>query len=111
MASLTGRNISTSYKDLLTLAGSTEGQGVESALKQLFDGNGDGTAMSLSSDQIGVRGNMNVEGISSYVFKRDAETQFTINGEGVVVLKELSSEPSVVAGGMYFDGTHFYVGI
>tara|TARA_R100000458_G_C8242841_1_gene221427 strand:+ start:864 stop:1199 length:336 start_codon:yes stop_codon:yes gene_type:complete len=111
MASLTGRAIHTSYKDLMTVAGSTEGEGIEATLKQIFDGNGDGTAMSLSSSQLGIRGDINLDGISSYVFKKASDTQFTINSEGVVVLKEFSSAPTAVEGGMYFDGTHFYVGI
>jgi len=111
MASLTGRAINTSYKDLMTLAGSTSGEGVSSSFKQVFDGNGDGTAMSLSSSQLGVRGDFGLDGISAYVFKKANDTQFTINAEGVVVLKEFSSAPSPVAGGMYFSGTDFYVAI
>mgnify|MGYP003676215541 FL=1 len=111
MASLTGQSINTSYKDLLTVASSVAGQGIESSFKQVFDGNGDGTAMSLSSSQLGVRGDFGLDGISAYVFKKNSDTQFTINAEGVVVLKEFSSIPTPVAGGMYFNGTEFYVAI
>ena len=49
MAALTGRTINTSYKDLITVAGSTDGEGLETSLKQLFDGAGEGSALSLSS--------------------------------------------------------------
>jgi hypothetical protein len=111
MASLTGKNVNTSYKDLLTVAGSTEGQGIDSALKQIFDGNGDGTAMSLSSTEIGVKGSYVLDGVNDYIFKKSTDTQFKINSDGVVVLRELGSVPTAVEGGMYFDGTHFYVGI
>jgi hypothetical protein len=110
MASLTGQNVNTSYKDLLTVAGATSGAGIGSSFKQIFDGNGDGTAMSLSSSQVGVRGDFGLDGITSYVFKKASDTQFTINSDGVLVLKSVT-DPSPVDGGFYYDGTNFYVGI
>lgn len=110
MASLTGQNVNTSYKDLLTVAGSTAGAGIESSFKQIFDGNGDGTAMSLSTSQIGLRGDFNLEGIADYVFKKDSTTQFRINSQGVLVLKEVSGA-TAVEGGFYYDGTDFFIGL
>jgi len=112
MASLTGQSVNTSYKDLLTVAGSTAGQGVESSLKQLFDGNGDGTALSLSTSDIGIRGSFLTDSVTDFIFKNSSGTTlFQINSAGVIKLKEQTSIPSEVEGGLYYKDNVLYLGI
>ena len=111
MASLTGQNVNTSYKDLITVAGSTSGQGIESALKQLFDGNGDGTALSLSTSDIGVRGSFLTDSVTNFVFKNSSSvTLFKIESTGVITLKEQSSPPTIVEGGLYYKDDQLWLG-
>jgi|19_taG_2_1085344.scaffolds.fasta_scaffold02700_4 primase-polymerase (primpol)-like protein len=112
MASLTGQNVNTSYKDLLTVAGTTSGQGIESSLKQLFDGNGDGTALSLSTSDIGVRGNFLTDSVTDFIFKNSSGTTlFQIDSGGVIKLKEQTSIPSGIEGGLYYKDSVLYLGI
>tara|TARA_R110002167_G_scaffold112850_1_gene285529 strand:- start:18601 stop:18942 length:342 start_codon:yes stop_codon:yes gene_type:complete len=112
MASLTGRAINSSYKDLITISGSTVGQGVESSLKQLFDGEGEGSALSLSTTDIGVRGNFLTDSVTDFVFKiSGGSTVFSILNSGVVKLKEQTSTPTGIEGGLYYKDNQLFLGI
>lgn len=112
MASLTGRTINTSYKDLITVAGSTDGEGLETSLKQLFDGAGEGSALSLSSSDIGVRGSFLTDSVTDFVFKESGGSSvFTIKNTGVIGLKEQSSTPTALEGGLYYKDNILYLGI
>jgi len=112
MASLTGQAINSSYKDLLTVAGVTAGQGIEGSLKQLFDGNGDGTALSLSTSDIGVRGSFLTDSVTDFIFKNSSGTTlFKIESTGVIKLKEQASVPTEIEGGLYYKDSSLYLGI
>ncbi len=112
MASLTGRTINTSYKDLITVAGSTDGEGIENSLKQLFDGAGEGSALSLSSSDIGVRGSFLTDSVTDFVFKESGgSTIFTIKNSGVIQLKEQSATPSALEGALYYKDNALYIGV
>jgi len=112
MASLTGRSINTSYRDLITVAGSTDGEGLEASLKQIFDGAGEGSALSLSSTDIGVRGNLLADSVTDFVFKvSGGATVFTIKNTGVLQLKEQSTTPTSIEGGLYYKDNQLYIGI
>ena len=54
MASLSGREISKTFKDLLHVYSGTEGEGLESGAKQIFDGEGIASAMWLSTSTLQV---------------------------------------------------------
>tara|TARA_R110000744_G_scaffold250703_2_gene366762 strand:- start:155 stop:499 length:345 start_codon:yes stop_codon:yes gene_type:complete len=111
MASLTGKSINTSYKDLMTLAGTTSGEGVSASLKQLFDGNGDGTALSLSTSDIGIRGDFLTDSVTDFVFKNNSNvTLFKIESTGVISLKKQTSIPTIVEGGLYYKDNQLWLG-
>tara|TARA_Y100000593_G_scaffold81015_1_gene151386 strand:- start:1602 stop:2171 length:570 start_codon:yes stop_codon:yes gene_type:complete len=54
MASLAGREISKTFKDLLHVYSGTEGEGLESGAKQIFDGEGIASAIWLSTSTLQV---------------------------------------------------------
>ena len=56
MASLTGKNITTTYKDLLTIHGTVSNQGLENTAKQVFDGEGIGSPLYLGTNSLDVVG-------------------------------------------------------
>lgn len=62
MAGLTGRLIKGSYKDLLTVSGSTANEGLESSVKQIFDGEGIGSPLWLGTNSIEMSGTVTVTG-------------------------------------------------
>jgi len=75
MASLINKTPAETYKDLLTVASSTPNQGLESSIKQIFDGDGIGSPVWLSTNllQVGTtvdNANLNVNGnINAKKFK------------------------------------------
>jgi len=54
MAGLTGTSVKNTYKDLLTIAGPIANQGIESSVKQIFDGEGVGSPVWLSTNLLQV---------------------------------------------------------
>jgi hypothetical protein len=54
MGALTGKAPSTTFKDLLTVNSAVDGQGIETSLKTVFDGEGVASSMELSSDDINI---------------------------------------------------------
>ena len=67
MANLTGQLIKDSYKDLLTIAGSTANEGLTGSAKQIFDGEGVASSLWVSTNllQVGstsVAGSIDVHG-------------------------------------------------
>ena len=62
MASLLGKSIPSTYKDLLTVHGSTSNQGLETGLKQVFDGEGIGSPLYLGTSTLDIQGNTTITG-------------------------------------------------
>lgn len=62
MASLLGKSIPSTYKDLLTVHGSTSNQGLETGLKQVFDGEGIGSPLYLGTNTLDIQGNATITG-------------------------------------------------
>ena len=64
MAALTNKTIGSTYKDLLTVSGSTAGEGLESSLKTVVDGDGVESAIQLSTTTLKIPSGktLNVEG-------------------------------------------------
>ena len=54
MATLTGKQIKNTYKDILTVNSGTDNQGIESTLKAISDGEGVETAIQLSTTTLKV---------------------------------------------------------
>jgi hypothetical protein len=65
MASLAGKRPSNTYKDLLTVHGSTPNQGLESTAKRVFDGEGIGSPLYLGTDTLDIIGATTITGNTS----------------------------------------------
>jgi len=65
MATLTSKNISNTYKDLLTVSGSTSNEGITSSVKRIFDGEGTGSPLWMSTNMLQVDGILNLKEYSS----------------------------------------------
>ena len=62
MAGLQGKTPSNTYKDLLTVHGSTPNQGLESTAKRVFDGDGIGSPLYLGTDTLDIIGATTITG-------------------------------------------------
>ena len=62
MASLQDKAIKDSYKDLLTVAGTTSNEGLESTAKRVFDGEGVGSPLYLGTNTIDIVGTTTITG-------------------------------------------------
>lgn len=84
--SLTAQAIKDTYPDLLTVLGSTNGEGITSTAKRIFDGDGTGSPLWMSTN--------------------------TLQVDGILNLKEKSSEPSSpTAGDLAFINGGLYIAI
>lgn len=69
---LTGKSVADTYKDLLTVSGETNNQGLESVRKRVFDGEGIGSPMYLGTTSVEFQGpitttdNLTVDGDITY---------------------------------------------
>lgn len=87
MASLTGQNITGTYKDLLTVAGTISNQGLETSRKQIFDGDGIGSPLWLGTNSLEITGTITVSGTLNLKEKNTSPSNPTngdlafINGE------------------------------
>jgi len=107
MATLTGLLVKNSYKDLLTISGVTANEGITSSSKQIFDGEGIGSPvwMSTSLLQVGTTSadaDLTVYGdIKAKVYKMlnpsgDTETAFTMDSSSNLnVVPDLITKGSV----------------
>lgn len=62
MASLQDKAIKDSYKDLLTVAGTTSNEGLESTAKRVFDGEGVGSPLYLGTNTLDIVGTTTITG-------------------------------------------------
>jgi hypothetical protein len=63
--SLTSKTIKDTYPDLLTVLGSTNGEGITSSTKRIFDGDGTGSPLWMSTNTLQVDGTLNLKEKSS----------------------------------------------
>ena len=89
MASLTGQLIGGSYKDLLTVAGSTANEGLESSVKQIFDGDGIGSPLWIGTNSLQITGTMTITGTLNLQNKTSEPASPTI-GDIAIINAELS---------------------
>lgn len=54
MGALTGKAPSTTFKDLLTVNSSVDGEGIETTLKRVFDGEGVASSVELSANDLNI---------------------------------------------------------
>jgi len=126
MATLTGKSVANTYKDILTVNSGTDNEGIETTLKTIMDGDGISTPLSLSTTTIGIGGTLLTSGITEFVMRTSSSATgdvfsvevgvdapvFDITHQGVLKFKQNSSAPTPVAGGMYCDNTQtFYLGV
>ena len=62
MSALTGRLINGSFKDLLTVSGMTANEGLESSVKQIFDGEGIGSPLWMGTNSLEISGTTTITG-------------------------------------------------
>lgn len=80
MAGLQGKQITDTYHDLLTVLGSTEGEGLETSAKQIFDGAGIGSPLWMSTNTLQIDGILNLKPKSSEPSSPTAGDIAFING-------------------------------
>lgn len=56
-----------------------------------------------------IKGTVNEDALS--VSDSSGDKKFSINSEGVVVLEEMTSEPTAIKGGIYYSQSQFYFGV
>jgi hypothetical protein len=56
-----------------------------------------------------IKGTVNEDALS--VSDSSGDKKFSVNSEGVVVLEEMTSEPTAVEGGIYYSQSQFYFGV
>ena len=69
MSTFTGKKIANTYKDLLKINTSVDNAGIDGTLRNIQDGNGVNTALSLSQNETKVNGNLTVTGSQTVVSK------------------------------------------
>tara|TARA_R100001463_G_scaffold132082_2_gene192502 strand:+ start:306 stop:875 length:570 start_codon:yes stop_codon:yes gene_type:complete len=66
MAGLAGKNITDTYKDLLTVSGTSSNEGLTTGLKQIFDGEGVGSPLWVSTSLLQVGSSSTTASIDVY---------------------------------------------
>jgi len=85
MASLNNQLVSNTYKDLLTVSGTTSNEGLENTAKRVFDGEGTGSPLYLGTSTLDVVGTSTFTGSVTISGKTTTNT---------LKLNNLSSLPS-----------------
>ena len=65
MSTLNNKKIQDTYPDLLTVLGSTNGEGLTGSVKRIFDGDGTGSPLWMSTNMLQVDGILNLKEYSS----------------------------------------------
>ena len=110
MASLNNKTLKDTYKDLLTVHGSTANEGVTSSLKDVFDGNGGATAIELSKTHLKIptgktleiAGTLSVSDASlvgSLKVGDDLDVTDLISGASMTLTGSMTSSSALVGGG------------
>lgn len=87
MTNLSNFSIRASYPDVLTCDG--DGAGLTPAFQPVCDGNGNASPLQISLTSV------------------QSTSSFTVGT--LLLLTPQTAPPAAQAGGMYFDGSHFYV--
>lgn len=65
MATLYNKKVRETFPDLLTVLGNSVGEGLTASTKRIYDGDGTGSALLLSTDTLQVDGRLNLQEQSS----------------------------------------------
>jgi len=98
MADLTGKKIANTYKNLLQVDSPTD-EGVENTLRRVQDGEGENTALEISTNKAKVNGNFTVTGeisastfnLSELVAALVSAENITVGGDGVATSSGLAT--------------------
>tara|TARA_R100000152_G_C6770067_1_gene196107 strand:+ start:276 stop:557 length:282 start_codon:yes stop_codon:yes gene_type:complete len=84
MASLTGQNITDTYKDILTVSGTTRNEGLETTVKQVFDGDGIGSPLWMGTNSLQITGAMSITGTFNLSNKTQAPSSPAVGDIAVI---------------------------
>ena len=84
MASLTGQLIGGTYKDLLTVASATANEGLETSVKQIFDGDGIGSPLWIGTNSLQVTDIMTITGTLNLQDKSSEPANPTIGDIAII---------------------------
>ena len=84
MASLTGQNITDTYKDILTVSGTTRNEGLETTVKQVFDGDGIGSPLWMGTNSLQITGGMSITGTFNLSNKTQAPSRPAVGDIAVI---------------------------
>lgn len=77
MSTLNNKKIQDTYPDLLTVLGSTNGEGLTSSVKRIFDGDGTGSPLWIGTTSLEMTGTAIVSGILNLQEKSSAPSSPT----------------------------------
>lgn len=103
MANLTSYTVSETYKDLLTVLGSTANQGLENTAKQVFDGEGTGSPLYLGTTTLDV--------VGTTTFTGDVTITGTLAPSKFIIKTETSVPSSPSTGEIYIHGGEVYINL
>ena len=103
MASLLNKTVGVTYKDLLTVLGDTEGQGLENTGKRVFDGEGTGSPLYLGTTTLDV--------VGTTTFTGDVTITGTLTPSKFIIKTETSVPSSPSTGEIYIHGGEVYINI
>jgi len=103
MANLTSYTVSETYKDLLTVLGSTANQGLENTAKQVFDGEGTGSPLYLGTTTLDV--------VGTTTFTGDVTITGTLSPSKLIIKTESSLPSSPSTGEMFIHNGGLYIEI
>jgi len=103
MANLTSYTVSETYKDLLTVLGSTANQGLENTAKRVFDGEGTGSPLYLGTTTLDV--------VGTTTFTGDVTITGTLAPSKFIIKTETSVPSSPSTGEIYIHGGEVYINL
>ncbi len=111
MASLQDRAIKDSFKDLLTVAGVTQNEGLETGAKRVFDGEGIGSPLYLGTNTLDIVGTTTITGNTTMTgnltvtgdLTVDDITADDIKGD-VLSLRDQTNDAQIAVARINYDG-------
>ena len=100
---LTDYTVSETYKDLLTVLGSTANQGLETTAKRVFDGEGTGSPLYLGTNSLEV--------VGTSTFTGNVNITGTLTPNKLIIKTETSAPSSPSTGEIYIHDGDVYINI
>lgn len=102
MATLLNKRVSDTYKDLLTVSGTSSNEGLESTAKRVFDGEGTGSPLYLGTSTLDV--------VGTSTFTGNVTITGTLSPSKLIVTTESSLPSSTSVGELFMHNGDLYVG-